>query len=86
MKIMNKNKIYKVVVRAFSYLLLLTAFLFTACADLEYTEETTRDEAWTYEYFSNGIKNLVFDVYAIMNSPPTVPISWLVLLTRLSMH
>ena len=64
MKIMNKNKIYKVVVRAFSYLLLLTAFLFTACADLEYTEETTRDEAWTYEYFSNGIKNLVFDVYA----------------------
>ncbi len=38
--------------------------LFTACADLEYTEETTRDEAWTYEYYENGIKNLVFDVYA----------------------
>ncbi len=36
----------------------------SSCADLDYTEETTRDEAWTYEYFSNGIKNLVFDVYA----------------------
>ena len=39
-------------------------FTFTSCADLEYTEETTRDEAWTYEYYENGIKNLVFDVYA----------------------
>lgn len=36
----------------------------SACADLEYTEETTRDEDWTYEYYENGIKNLVFDVYA----------------------
>ena len=24
-------------------------FTFTSCADLEYTEETTRDEAWTYD-------------------------------------
>ena len=50
----------------FSYLLPLTTYLFTftSCADLEYTEETTRDEAWTYEYYENGIKNLVFDVYA----------------------
>ena len=39
-------------------------FAFTSCADLDYTEETTRDEAWTYDYFGNGIKNLVFDVYA----------------------
>ena len=54
----------KVVVRVFSYLLPLTSYLLTGCADLDYTEETTRDEAWTYEYFENGIKNLVFDVYA----------------------
>ena len=41
----------------------LCGFL-TSCADLDYTEESTRDEKWTYEYFENGIKNLVFDVYA----------------------
>ena len=48
----------------FSLLLSLSSFLFIACGDLEYTEENTRDEAWTYEYFSDGIKNLIFDVYA----------------------
>ena len=53
---MKTNKYNKVV--------LVTTFLFIACADLDYTEETTRDEAWTYEYYSDGIKNLVFDVYA----------------------
>ena len=37
---------------------------FLSCADLEYSEESTRDEAWTYEYYGNGIKNMVFDVYA----------------------
>jgi len=36
----------------------------TSCVDLEYTEETTRDEKWTYEYFNEGIKGLVWDVYA----------------------
>ena len=41
----------------------LCGFL-TSCADLEYTEETTRDEEWTYNYYADGIKNLVFDVYA----------------------
>ena len=41
----------------------LCGFL-TSCADLEYTEETTRDEEWTYSYYADGIKNLVFDVYA----------------------
>ena len=46
-------------------LLFLLACAFTAsCADLDYTEENTRDEAWTYEYFASGIKNMVFDVYA----------------------
>jgi len=43
---------------------LLTFLLLVSCADLDYTEETTRDEEWTYEYYENGIKNLVFDVYA----------------------
>ena len=54
----------KVVTGVVSFLFPLSAFLLTGCADLDYTEETTRDEAWTYEYFENGIKNLVFDVYA----------------------
>ncbi len=47
-----------------SCFLLSTSVGLTSCADLDYTEETTRDEAWTYNYFTNGIKNLVFDVYA----------------------
>ena len=45
-------------------LFLLAGLVSAACVDLNYTEETTRDEAWTYEYFSEGIKNMVFDVYA----------------------
>ena len=45
--------------------LFLLACVFPAsCADLNYSEVNTRDEAWTYEYFENGIKNMVFDVYA----------------------
>ena len=45
-------------------LFLLACVLPASCADLNYSEVTTRDEAWTYEYFENGIKNMVFDVYA----------------------
>ena len=45
-------------------LLCLLCPVCVACADLDYTEETTRDEEWTYTYFADGIKNLVFDVYA----------------------
>ena len=45
-------------------LFLLACIIPASCADLNYTEENTRDEAWTYEYFENGIKNMVFDVYA----------------------
>lgn len=44
----------------FSLALVITA----SCVDLSYTEQNTRDEEWTYEYFENGIKNMVFDVYA----------------------
>ena len=45
-------------------LFVLACFIPSACVDLEYTEENTRDEEWTYEYFSEGIKNMVFDAYA----------------------
>ena len=61
---MITNKYNKVVVRALSFLFPLSSFLFTACADLSYTEETTRDEDWTFEYFNEGIKGLVSGVYA----------------------
>lgn len=45
--------------------LFILALLITAsCVDLNYTEQNTRDEEWTYEYYENGIKNMVFDVYA----------------------
>lgn len=46
------------------YLFVLAGITLSSCANLEYTEENTRDEKWTYEYFGEGIKNLVFDVYA----------------------
>ena len=35
-----------------------------SCVDLNYTEQNTRDEEWTFEYFVEGIKNMVFDAYA----------------------
>ena len=43
---------------------LFAGIVLASCADLNYTEENTRDEEWTFEYFANGIKNMVFDVYA----------------------
>ena len=45
-------------------LFILACAVAASCVDLNYTEENTRDEAWTYEYFENGIKNMVFDAYA----------------------
>ena len=45
-------------------LFILAGVITASCVDLDYTEQNTRDEAWTYEYFANGIKNMVFDVYA----------------------
>ena len=59
---MTTNKYSKIVAGVFSLLLPLS--LLTSCADLEYTEATNRNEEWTYNYFGDGIKNLVFDVYA----------------------
>ena len=46
------------------FLFILACLISSACADLNYTEETTRDEDWTYEYYGDGLKNMVFDVYA----------------------
>lgn len=40
----------------------------TGCADLNYHEGSSRDEEWTYNSPINGVKNLVFDVYAQMPS------------------
>ncbi len=51
-------KLYKIC------LFILACVTAASCVDLNYTEQNTRDEAWTYEYFENGIKNMVFDVYA----------------------
>lgn len=61
---MKTNKYNKVAVGVISFLLPLSSVLLFSCADLDYTEQNTRDEDWTFEYFENGIKNLVFDVYA----------------------
>ena len=65
MNINHKHSRPTLSILAFSFL--LSTFLcgcLTSCADLDYTEATTRDEEWTYNYFEDGIKNLVFDVYA----------------------
>ena len=64
MRNMKTNKYNKVVAGVLSSLLLLTSNIFTSCADLDYTEETTRNEAWTFEYFNEGIKGLVSGIYA----------------------
>ena len=46
------------------FIFLLACVIPASCVDLDYTEENTRNEEWTYEYFEEGIKNMVFDVYA----------------------
>ena len=46
------------------FLFIFTAAVLNSCVDLNYSEVNTRDEEWTYEYFNEGIKNMVFDVYA----------------------
>ena len=45
-------------------LFILACCTCASCVDLNYTEQNTRDEEWSYEYFENGIKNMVYDVYA----------------------
>jgi len=61
---MITNKYNKVAIGIFTFLLPLASFLLTSCADLEYTEENSRDEKWTFTYFNEGIKGLVSGVYA----------------------
>lgn len=46
------------------FLFIIACAFAASCVDLNYTEQNTRDEEWTYEYFGEGIKNMVFDVYA----------------------
>ena len=60
------TKKYRRLLIGLSFIICPLAFsvALTSCVDLNYTEETTRDEQWTYNYFGDGIKNLVFDVYA----------------------
>ena len=43
---------------------IIAGLVAASCVDLNYTEQNTRDEEWTFEYFGEGIKNLVFDAYA----------------------
>lgn len=57
------NNIFsKVTARVIPFLAI--SFLVPSCADLDYTEETTRDEEWTFTYFEQGIKGLVSGIYA----------------------
>ena len=49
-------------------LLGIAAVTFASCADLNYNEASSRDEAWTYNSPINGVKALVYDVYAQMPS------------------
>ena len=51
-------KLYRIAI------IILAGVITASCVDLNYTEQNTRDEEWTYEYFGEGIKNMVFDVYA----------------------
>ena len=51
-------KLYRIAI------IILAGVITASCVDLNYTEQNTRDEEWTYEYFAEGIKNMVFDVYA----------------------
>ena len=51
-------KLYRIAI------IILAGVITASCVDLDYTEQNTRDEEWTYEYFAEGIKNMVFDVYA----------------------
>ncbi len=44
----------------------LITLLLAGCVDLSYSEVNTRDEEWTYNSPINGVRNLVFDVYAQM--------------------
>lgn len=44
----------------------LSALLLCSCADLGYNEVSPRDEQWIYDNPTTGVKNMVFDVYALM--------------------
>ena len=49
-------------------LLGMAVAVFAGCAGLDYNEASNRDEDWTYNSPLNGVKALVYDVYAQMPS------------------
>lgn len=61
--IMKINKSTKWVMSVVLLTINFSLFI-SSCADLSYTEESTRDEEWTFNYFNEGIKGLVSGVYA----------------------
>ena len=52
----------------FHFSLFTITLTLVSCADLSYNEASSRDEAWTYNSPINGVKALVYDVYAQMPS------------------
>ncbi len=46
----------------------VAAAALAGCANLDYNEASNRDEAWTYNSPINGVKALVYDVYAQLPS------------------
>lgn len=52
----------------FHFSLFTITLALASCADLSYNEASSRDEAWTYNSPINGVKALVYDVYAQMPS------------------
>lgn len=42
------------------------ALALNSCVELDYHEISLRDKDWTYEFFNDGAKNMVWDVYAQM--------------------
>ena len=46
----------------------VAAVVLTGCANLDYNEASNRDEDWTYNSPINGVKALVYDVYAQLPS------------------
>ena len=71
------------------------AIALTGCADLNYHEGSSRDEEWTYNSPINGVKNLVFDVYAqlqalevanLRTTSTAMVLCWQVLPTKPNLH
>lgn len=62
----NLEKQYNMKINQLIPFAALSLTFLSGCVDLNYNEISVRDEEWTYNAPINGIKNLVFDVYAQM--------------------